>query len=56
VSSRRSVSSKERKYLDELVRGVYAKNDLEKGTAISQDDIFLAIPLQDGQLSCREIQ
>jgi len=56
VSSRRSVSSKERKYLDELVRGVYAKNDLEKGRAISQDDIFLAIPLQDGQLSCREVQ
>ena len=34
TSSRRNVSSKERKYLDELVRGVYAKRKLEKRLCI----------------------
>ena len=57
--SRRSVKSKERKYLDELVRGVYARRSLKKGYVFSSktfnDDFYLAIPLHKGQLSCREI-
>lgn len=43
------------KYLDALVRGVYAKADLKQGHALSDDDVYLAIPLQKGQISCREI-
>ena len=59
TSSRRNVSSKERKYLDELVRGVYSKKALKKGYVFSSEsfdeDFYLAIPLHKGQLSCREI-
>jgi len=42
-------------YLDVLVRGVYAKYDLPAGHALSDDDVYLAIPLQKGQISCREL-
>lgn len=56
---RRSCSEKEIRYLDDLVRGVYAKRNLEAGYVFSHqtfnDDFYLAIPLQKGQLSCREI-
>jgi sialic acid synthase SpsE len=48
------------KYLDALVRGVYAKRDLPKGYIINHesfdDDFYMAIPLLKGQLSCREIK
>ena len=47
------------KYLDALVRGVYAKRDLMKGDILKHEtierDVYLAIPLQKGQLSCREL-
>jgi sialic acid synthase SpsE len=46
---------KEVEYLDALVRGVYAKRDLPTGHTLSTDDYYLAIPLQKGQLSCREL-
>lgn len=56
---RRICSKNEIEYLDALVRGVYAKNDIEPGYIISNEtfskDFYLAIPLQKGQLSCREI-
>ncbi len=56
---RRIALEKEIKYLDSLVRGVYAKKDLTEGHIISADkidsDIYLAIPLQKGQISCREL-
>lgn len=46
-------------YLDALVRGVYAKRDLPKGHIITNEfferDFYMAIPLQKGQLSCREV-
>jgi sialic acid synthase SpsE len=58
-SSKRIPSEAEIKYLDALVRGVYAKRDLKKGEVIHHDtieqDLYLAIPLQKGQLSCREL-
>ena len=41
-------------YLDALVRGAYAFRDLPAGHIIQRGDIYLAIPLQKGQLSCRE--
>lgn len=57
--SRRNISDKERRYLDELVRGVYARKDLPNGYLFSSEtfdeDFYLAIPLHKGQLSCREI-
>jgi N-acetylneuraminate synthase len=43
------------KYLDALVRGAYAKRNLKKGDSLSDQDVYLAVPLQKGQLSCREI-
>src|SRR5258708_7927451 len=46
---------KETAYLDSYVRGVYAKRDLEKGQLLTEDDVYLAIPLQKGQISCREL-
>ena len=42
-------------YLDSLVRGVYAKHDLPVGHTLTMDDVYLAIPLQKGQISCREM-
>jgi len=46
---------KEIEYLDALVRGVYAKRDLSRGSVLIDEDYYLAIPLQKGQLSCREL-
>ena len=57
--SKRVITDKEIKYLDELVRGVYAKHDLSEGYTFNKEsfdkDFFMSIPLQKGQLSCREI-
>ena len=58
-TTRRVISRKETEYLDQLVRGAYAKRDLQPGYKIHKDsfekDFYLAIPLRKGQLSCREI-
>lgn len=54
-SERKMPLSKETAYLDTYIRGVYAKHDLKPGQLITEDDIYLAIPLQKGQLSCREL-
>lgn len=48
-------SQKEIDYLTGLVRGVYAKHDLSAGHVLTPADYYLAIPLQKGQLSCREL-
>jgi len=57
--TRRNISDAEAKYLNGLVRGVYAKRDLPVGHVIHQEsidkDVYLAIPLQKGQISCREL-
>jgi sialic acid synthase SpsE len=42
-------------YLDALVRGLYANKDLPVGHVIERGDLYLAVPLQKGQLSCREL-
>lgn len=42
-------------YLTSLVRGVYAKHDLPEGHILADEDVYLAIPLQRGQISCREL-
>jgi len=51
----RACSRAEVEYLNALVRGVYAAHDLEAGHALSDEDVYLAIPLQKGQISCREL-
>lgn len=48
-------SQREISYLDNLIRGVYAKRDLGAGQPLGEDDFYLAIPLQKGQVSCREL-
>ena len=57
-SKRRNIAEKEIRYIDELLRGIYAKRDLPSGYKISNEnfnnDFYLAIPLHKGQLSCRE--
>lgn len=52
---KRTISRSETEYLDALVRGVYAKRDLPVGHIISEADVYLAIPLLKGQISCREL-
>jgi N-acetylneuraminate synthase len=56
---RRVIPRDEIKYLDALVRGVYLKKDLGAGYEFDSskfnEDFQLAIPLQKGQLSTREI-
>lgn len=53
-NTRRIIPHCETEYLDALVRGVYAKEDLPKGHILCDDDVYLSIPLQKGQISCRE--
>jgi len=59
-TAKRNPPEKEVRYLDALVRGVYAKRELPKGYIFNHDsfndDFYMAIPLQKGQLSCREIK
>ncbi len=54
-SQKRIPVKREVEYLDKLVRGVYATKDLKKGETLKEKDYFMAIPLQQGQLSCREL-
>lgn len=54
ASERRVVPEGERRYLDALVRGVYAKRDLEVGDVLSRDDVYFSVPLLKGQISTRE--
>jgi N-acetylneuraminate synthase len=54
-TQKRIPPKKEIEYLDALVRGVYAKRDLPEGHKLTDDDVYLAVPLHKGQLSCREL-
>lgn len=54
-TQKRMPPQKEIQYLDSLVRGVYAARDLPEGHQLSDEDLYLAIPLQQGQISCREV-
>ena len=57
---KRRNSEREIKYLDALVRGIYAKKDIPKGYIVKNEDFeeffYLAVPLHKGQLSVREIK
>jgi len=54
ATQKRQPPEKEISYLDALVRGVYAKRDLPVGHVLADEDVYLAIPLLNGQISCRE--
>lgn len=54
-TQKRMPPQKEIEYLDSLVRGVYAKHDMPEGHILNDEDVYLAIPLQQGQISCREL-
>lgn len=53
-TQKRIPPQKEIEYLDSLVRGVYARDDLPEGHILRDEDVYLAIPLLQGQISCRE--
>lgn len=54
-TQKRIPPQKEITYLDSLVRGVYVSENLPEGHIISDEDVYLAIPLLQGQISCREL-
>jgi N-acetylneuraminate synthase len=47
--------ARETAFLDSYVRGVYAAADLSAGHRLHEEDIYMAIPLLKGQISCREL-
>lgn len=59
AEQKRRPPAREVEYLDALVRGVYAKRDLPMGHVFTHEtvanDLYLSIPLQKGQISCREL-
>lgn len=54
-TQKRIPPKKEIEYLDQLVRGVYALKDLKAGEVLKPGDYYLSVPLQKGQISCREL-
>lgn len=58
-TERKMPMKKETDFLDNYIRGVYAKKELPEGHVITHqnlnEDLYLAFPLQKGQLSCREL-
>ncbi len=54
-NAKRLPPEKEITYLDGLVRGVYARRDLPAGHILTDESVYLAVPLQKGQISCREM-
>jgi N-acetylneuraminate synthase len=46
---------KEIEYINEHVRGLFAKRNLIPGDVISLENFYMAVPTHKGQLSCREV-
>jgi len=46
-----SNNEKEQAYIKSRFRGYYAKNDLKSGQKITKEDVYLAIPALEGQLT-----
>lgn len=57
VAKRRTIKVSETEYLLKLLRGLYAKRDLPANYILKPEnlltDFYLAIPLQTGQISCK---
>lgn len=47
---KKEIPVEEKESLDSLKRGIYAKKPIQKGQEITKDDVFLAMPLQKGQM------
>ena len=56
ATERRDVPEGERRYLDALVRGVYARRNLPAGHMLTDADVYHAVPLLKGQISTREFE
>ncbi len=58
ADKRREISNDEREYLDNLLRGYYARENISVGTEITSENLddflYLAIPLVKGQLACQD--
>lgn len=54
-TQKRIPPEREIQYLNALVRGIYAAMDLPAGHILTGEDMTWSIPLQKGQLSCREL-
>tara|TARA_B100000787_G_scaffold118595_1_gene88723 strand:- start:1799 stop:3304 length:1506 start_codon:yes stop_codon:yes gene_type:complete len=52
----KKISLKERITLKTLQRGVYAKDDIKKGSILSNKNSYLAFPLNNNQLSAQDLQ
>ena len=50
----REVDPAEKESLDSLRRGVYARKPIKKGTVLSRDQIYFAMPYTEGSLSSAE--
>ncbi|MFT7507221.1 MAG: sialic acid synthase SpsE [Acidimicrobiales bacterium] len=47
-------TEKEINSIASMKRGVYLKHDMSAGQTVSSEDVFFAIPLQDGQMECSD--
>lgn len=47
----KKISAEEQSSLGSLMRGTYARRPLKKGQVITRDDVYFAVPLQEGQLT-----
>ena len=56
ATEKRRPPEKETRYLDELVRGVYARRALPAGHVLSPQDVYFAIPLLHRQISVRRAE
>jgi len=54
AAEKRVPPNREVTYLDALVRGIYLRRALPAGHVVTEADVYLAVPLQAGQLSGRE--
>ena len=54
-NDRKTMMKKEIDFLDNYIRCVYAARDLPLGHQLEEDDVYLSIPLQKGQISTREL-
>ena len=48
-------SSDEKEALRKLKRGIYVKRDVKPGSLITMEDLYFAMPLQEGQLDASEV-
>lgn len=55
ATTRKIPLEREIAFLNSYIRGVYAKRDIGQGEVLTEEDIYLAIPLQKGQVSSREL-